>query len=154
MRNLKLILLAACLPLAACGDGEEATQKAQPASGPRLILAETDTADWQDVSAEITTVDQAQVIARIPGNNPPRVVLTEDPPASGEAKLLPADELVPLIREMPNLAAAFFLRAPRNVILSDQRKRRSSTNHNRQGCSSLCSSEWQIQNHPYESSIK
>ena len=67
MRNLKLILLAACLPLAACGDGEEATQKAQPASGPRLILAETDTADWQDVSAEITTVDQAQVIARIPG---------------------------------------------------------------------------------------
>ncbi len=67
MRNLKLILLAACLPLAACGDGEEATQKAQPASGPRLILAETDTANWQDVSAEITTVDQAQVIARIPG---------------------------------------------------------------------------------------
>ena len=44
MRNLKLILLAACLPLAACGDGEEAARKAQSASGPRLILAETDTA--------------------------------------------------------------------------------------------------------------
>lgn len=67
MRNLKLILLAACLPLAACGSGEEVTRKAQPASGPRLMLTETDTANWQDVSAEITTVDQAQVIARIPG---------------------------------------------------------------------------------------
>ncbi|MDE2436285.1 MAG: efflux RND transporter periplasmic adaptor subunit, partial [Sphingomonadales bacterium] len=29
--------------------------------------APTDTVNWQDVSAEITTVDQAQVLARIPG---------------------------------------------------------------------------------------
>ena len=35
--------------------------------GPRLLLRANDTTNWQDVSAEITTVKQAQVLARIPG---------------------------------------------------------------------------------------
>ena len=34
---------------------------------PRLVLAPSETVAWQDVSAEIATVDQAQVLARIPG---------------------------------------------------------------------------------------
>ena len=58
------LLLA--LPLASCSS-EEAPQAQKAPAGPRLVLAATDTALWQDVSAEIATVDQAQVIARIPG---------------------------------------------------------------------------------------
>ncbi len=59
--------LASVLPLAACSDGEETAQPAKAPAGPRLILAASNTTDWQDVSAEIATVDQAQIIARIPG---------------------------------------------------------------------------------------
>ena len=40
---------------------------AKAPDGPRLVLAAADTVSWQDVAAEITTVDQAQVLARIPG---------------------------------------------------------------------------------------
>ncbi|MDE1914793.1 MAG: efflux RND transporter periplasmic adaptor subunit [Sphingomonadales bacterium] len=65
-KGLGLIVMLA-LPLAACG-GQEATQdKPVTANGPRLTLAASDTTDWQSVSAEVTTRDQAQVIARIPG---------------------------------------------------------------------------------------
>lgn len=60
--------LALALPLAACGNGEETTQASTKApAGPRLVVTAADTVDWQDVSAEIATVDQAQVLARIPG---------------------------------------------------------------------------------------
>ena len=63
---LALALLA--MPLAACGgDGGETAQEARAPLGPRLVLRPSDTVDWQDVSAEIATVDQAQVLARIPG---------------------------------------------------------------------------------------
>lgn len=62
-----LALALLTLPLAACGGGENAAQQVKAPAGPRLALAESDTADWQDVSAEIATVDQAQVFARIPG---------------------------------------------------------------------------------------
>lgn len=55
------------LPLAGCSSGEEPAQVAKAPAGPRLVLTASDTADWQDVSAEIATVDQAQVLARIPG---------------------------------------------------------------------------------------
>ena len=55
------------LTLSACGSTEEAAPAAQAPAGPRLVLAAADTAAWQDVSAEIATVDQAQVLARIPG---------------------------------------------------------------------------------------
>lgn len=58
------LLLA--LPLAACSSEETPTAQKAPA-GPRLMLTATNTTLWQDVSAEIATVDQAQVIARIPG---------------------------------------------------------------------------------------
>ena len=59
------LLLA--LPLAGCSSGEETAAVQKAPSGPRLVLAATDTAAWQDVAAEIATVDQAQVLARIPG---------------------------------------------------------------------------------------
>lgn len=55
------------LPLAGCSSGEEPAQTTKAPSGPRLVLSPSDTANWQDVSAEIATVDQAQVMARIPG---------------------------------------------------------------------------------------
>lgn len=55
------------LPLAGCSSNDEVTQAAEAPAGPRLVLAARDTTNWQDVSAEITTVDQAQVLARIPG---------------------------------------------------------------------------------------
>ena len=56
------------LPLAGCGGSEEPVQENSKApAGPRLVLKESDAADWQDVSAEVATVDQAQVLARIPG---------------------------------------------------------------------------------------
>jgi len=67
MRGSFLALTLLALPLAACGNGEEAGTAAEAPAGPRLALQASETADWHDVSAEITTVDQAQVLARIPG---------------------------------------------------------------------------------------
>lgn len=61
------LTLAAALPLAACGSTENESAVSKAPDGPRLSLAPVDAVNWQDVSAEITTVDQAQVIARIPG---------------------------------------------------------------------------------------
>lgn len=56
------------MPLAGCGSSADSPALAAKApAGPRLTLVAQDAADWQEVSAEITTVDQAQVIARIPG---------------------------------------------------------------------------------------
>ncbi|MBS0253658.1 MAG: efflux RND transporter periplasmic adaptor subunit [Proteobacteria bacterium] len=55
------------LALAGCTRTEQAAPAPKAPAGQRLVLAAQDTVDWQDVSAEITTVDQAQVIARIPG---------------------------------------------------------------------------------------
>lgn len=61
------LMLAAAVPLAACGSTENGSAVSKAPDGPRLALATVDAVNWQDVSAEITTVDQAQVIARIPG---------------------------------------------------------------------------------------
>ncbi|WP_088310387.1 efflux RND transporter periplasmic adaptor subunit [Novosphingobium sp. B 225] len=58
---------ALALALAACGSSEQAPAPAMAPAGPRLVLAPADAGAWQDVSAEVTTVDQAQVLARIPG---------------------------------------------------------------------------------------
>lgn len=55
------------LPLAGCSNGDETARSAKAPVGPRLVLTAQDTTSWQDVSAEISTVDQAQVLARIPG---------------------------------------------------------------------------------------
>ena len=71
MRGTTLLLTAMgalALPLGGCsGSNEDPATEAKAPAGPRLTLLAQDTADWQEVSAEITTVDQAQVIARIPG---------------------------------------------------------------------------------------
>ena len=67
MRGSILALALLALPLSACGNGHEAETTAAVPAGPRLVVKAVDTAKWQDVSAEIATVDQAQVLARIPG---------------------------------------------------------------------------------------
>ena len=64
---IKALALVLAVPLAACGNGNEETTKAASPAGPRLVLKASDATNWQDVSAEVTTVDQAQVFARIPG---------------------------------------------------------------------------------------
>lgn len=69
MRHL-LVGLAAALPLvlASCGSGSETEASAVIESkGQRLALKQVKIADWKDVSAQIATEDQAQVLARIPG---------------------------------------------------------------------------------------
>lgn len=53
--------------LAGCGRQEAASQPDRAPPGPRIVLRASDTTDWQDVSAEVTTLDQAQVMARAPG---------------------------------------------------------------------------------------
>lgn len=68
IRGSLVALALLSLPLAACDGGKEPVhQETQAPSGPRLVLQASDTVDWQDVSAEIAAVDQAQVLARIPG---------------------------------------------------------------------------------------
>lgn len=67
MRAILLAMTALSLTLASCGGTEQTAQGDKAPAGPRLVLAASDTVNWQDVSAEIATVDQAQVFARIPG---------------------------------------------------------------------------------------
>ncbi|MBA3053712.1 MAG: efflux RND transporter periplasmic adaptor subunit [Sphingomonadales bacterium] len=62
-----LALSVLTLPLGACGSNDQPAKVAAAPAGPRLVLQAADTVGWQDVSAEIATVDQAQVLARIPG---------------------------------------------------------------------------------------
>lgn len=66
-KTLTALGLALALPLAGCSKSEETAETAKAPAGPRLTLQATDTVAWQDVSAEVATVDQAQVLARIPG---------------------------------------------------------------------------------------
>lgn len=72
MRKAMLIALMAGLPLAGCGSRHDAAS-ADPTSGwpapagPRMVAAMVEAPDWQSVSAEITSRDQAQVMARMPG---------------------------------------------------------------------------------------
>lgn len=79
------MMTALGLPLAGCADSSETTQAAKAPAGPRLALAMQDTASWQDVSAEIATVDQAQVMARIPGILSTLTVKAGDTVAKGQA---------------------------------------------------------------------
>lgn len=62
-----LLASVALSGLSACGEEAKHAAPAAAPAGPRLILQAADTVGWQDVSAEIATVDQAQVVARIPG---------------------------------------------------------------------------------------
>ncbi len=69
MRMVRLIAVAALSAnLAACG-GEvaENAPAEQAASGRAMVVQQAETARWTPVAAEIATVDQAQVLARIPG---------------------------------------------------------------------------------------
>lgn len=59
------LLLA--VPLAGCGSEQAQSQAAAAPAGERLVLQPSDTAEWQDVPAEIATLKEAQVLARIPG---------------------------------------------------------------------------------------
>lgn len=59
--------LALALPLAACGGEQTPGQTATAPAGERLVLQPSDTLEWQDVPAEIATLKQAQVLARIAG---------------------------------------------------------------------------------------
>lgn len=59
--------LMLAVPLASCDSEEQRAPAAATPSGQRLVLAPSDAVNWQDVSAEIATEDQAQVLARIPG---------------------------------------------------------------------------------------
>lgn len=66
--RLALLLAASALPLAACGgEAESPAASASRYAGPTLTVRSTDTTDWRTVSASITSVDQAQAMARIPG---------------------------------------------------------------------------------------
>ena len=53
--------------LAGCGGEKAPDAPAKAAAGPRLTVVARDMPDWQSVSAEVATRDQAQVFARIPG---------------------------------------------------------------------------------------
>lgn len=78
-------LLGAALALAGCGAGEQAAGTDSAPTGPRLVLAASETVDWRDVSAEVATVDQAQLLARIPGILTEFTVREGDRVAKGQA---------------------------------------------------------------------
>ncbi|AKH42820.1 RND family efflux transporter MFP subunit [Altererythrobacter atlanticus] len=61
------VAMLALAPLSACGESAPEQAEAEAPTGPVLVLKETDAARWTSVSAEVSTVDQAQAIARIPG---------------------------------------------------------------------------------------
>ncbi|MDE2303256.1 MAG: efflux RND transporter periplasmic adaptor subunit [Sphingomonadales bacterium] len=61
-----LVLALGALALAGCSD-DTARKPAPAPDGPRLVLAPSETADWQEVPAAIDTVNEAQLLARIPG---------------------------------------------------------------------------------------
>lgn len=67
--SILALALAGLAPLALGACGQDAQETVAPASptGPRLVLSAAETVQWQSVSAEVATVDQAQVLARIPG---------------------------------------------------------------------------------------
>ena len=62
-----LLAGAVMVPLAGCSSEKPQDAPARAPSGPRLTVVMSDAPDWQSVSAEVTTRDQAQVLARIPG---------------------------------------------------------------------------------------
>lgn len=61
------LALAMAVPLAGCGSEEAPRKSAAAPAGQRLVLQPSDTAQWQDVPAEIAALKEAQVLARIPG---------------------------------------------------------------------------------------
>ena len=70
--------------LSGCGGTKAPDAPAKAAAGPRLTVAMQDTTDWQAVAADVTTRDQAQVIARIPGLLSSLQVRAGDPVRKGQ----------------------------------------------------------------------
>lgn len=67
-RLAALALGVAMVPmLAACGGKEEAAAPAAKSTAPGYTVSEVTAPRWQAVSAEVSTVDEAQAMARIPG---------------------------------------------------------------------------------------
>jgi len=68
MRGWLAMALPMAADLAGCGGSDQAAPEAAKApAGPRMTVKAADAPDWQSVSAEVTSQDQAQVLARIPG---------------------------------------------------------------------------------------
>ncbi|MGB7654465.1 MAG: efflux RND transporter periplasmic adaptor subunit [Novosphingobium sp.] len=59
--------LVLALPLAGCTSEEVPSKGVAAPTGERLVLQLSDAVQWQDVPAEIATLKEAQVLARIPG---------------------------------------------------------------------------------------
>lgn len=67
-RLAALALGIAILPtLAACGGKDEAAQPAPKSTAPGYTVRQVSAPRWQAVSAEVSTEDEAQALARIPG---------------------------------------------------------------------------------------
>jgi RND family efflux transporter MFP subunit len=65
MRKALVLAMVFALPLTACGEKKaEQVAAAKAPSGSRLAVALAEAPDWQSVSAEVTSQDQAQVMAR------------------------------------------------------------------------------------------
>lgn len=82
-RRVALALIA-LLPLSACGSKAPVPPPAGPAQGSGFTVALVDAPDWKAVSAEVATVDQAQILARIPGLLATLSVKAGDPVYRGE----------------------------------------------------------------------
>lgn len=59
--------LAAAALLAGCGSDKPAPPPSRSTTGPAFTVRTVDAPSWKSVSAEVSTVDQAQAMARIPG---------------------------------------------------------------------------------------
>jgi len=65
MRKALVLAMIFAFPLSACGEKKaEQVAVAKAPSGPRFTAALAEAPDWQSVSAEVTSQDQAQVMAR------------------------------------------------------------------------------------------
>ena len=67
MRKGVVLAAMVMMPLASCGHEEPRQPPVQAAAGPRLVAALSEAPDWQSVSAEVSSQDEAQVLARAPG---------------------------------------------------------------------------------------
>lgn len=84
MTRRAALALIALLPLSACGSQAPGPPPAAQGQGPAYTVAMVDAPDWKAVSAEVATVDQAQILARIPGILATLSVKAGDPVRKGE----------------------------------------------------------------------
>jgi RND family efflux transporter MFP subunit len=61
------VLLALLASVSACGSDQAQAPDQTATAGPALVLQMAEVPQWTAVSAEVATVDEAQVLARIPG---------------------------------------------------------------------------------------